>query len=263
MPRKEKSKIENQKSEIEIFSDRAALTRDAARRFIDIARNALDAGGRFSVALSGGTTPRELYALLATSEFSSQVDWQRVHVFFGDERAVPPDHAESNFKMANEALLSRVPLPAQNVHRIRTELPAEQAARDYETTLQEFFKLDADERGRARINSFPVFDLVLLGLGANGHTASLFPHTRVLRETQHWVAAEYIEKVKMSRITLTASVINAASNIVWLVAGADKAATVREVLRGAYHPDDLPAQLIKPREGNVVWLLDQAAAKEL
>ncbi|CAG0946102.1 6-phosphogluconolactonase [Anaerolineae bacterium] len=264
MPREEYSKIENQKSEIQIFPDRAALTRDAARRFIDIARNALDAGGRFSVALSGGSTPHELYALLATPKYSSQVDWQRVHVFFGDERAVPPDHAESNFKMANEALLSRVPLPAPNIHRIHAELAPDDAAREYEKELREFF----GQGGTGGIEGtsgkvLPRFDMVLLGLGANGHAASLFPHTRVLRETQHWVAAEYIEEVKMSRITLTAPVINAASNIVWLVAGADKAATVREVLRGAYRPDDLPAQLIQPRDGRVVWLVDQGAASEL
>jgi 6-phosphogluconolactonase len=209
--------------------------------------------------------------LLAIPTLASQVDWQRVHVFFGDERAVPPDHAESTFKMANEALVSRVPLPAPNIHRIRAELAPEDAAREYETTLQEFFgrgltRMDADNQNDLRPSALvrvPTFDLILLGLGANGHTASLFPHTRVLREVQRWVAAEYIEEVKMSRITLTAPVINAASNIVWLVAGADKAATVRAVLRGAYRPDDLPAQLIQPRDGRVVWLVDREAAREL
>ncbi|MBI5651066.1 MAG: 6-phosphogluconolactonase [Chloroflexi bacterium] len=264
-----------QSPEIEIFSDRAALTRDAARRFVACARDVIAARilsggeGYFSVALSGGSTPRDLYALLATPEFSMQVDWARVHIFFGDERAVPPDHADSNFKMANDVLLARVPLPAQNVHRIRTELAPDEAAREYERELRDFFvnstlRVSGTERsGVESKDVLPRFDLVLLGLGANGHTASLFPRTRVLREQARWVAAEYIDEIKMNRITLTAPVINASANILWLVAGADKAATVRAVLRGAYCPDDLPAQLIAPRDARVVWLMDRDAAREL
>jgi 6-phosphogluconolactonase len=253
--------------EIKIFPNRAALTRDAARRFVARARKAIDARGRFAVALSGGTTPRDLYALLASPEFSAQVDWSRAHVFFGDERAVPPDHADSNFKMANDVLLARVSLPAQNVHRIRAELGADDAAREYEKELREFFAREGNRGNKGNEgsegNNFPRFDLILLGLGANGHTASLFPHTRVLRETTRWVAAEFIDEVKMARITLTAPMINAARNILWLVAGADKTATVRAVLRGDYRPDDLPAQLIAPRDARVVWLIDRDAAREI
>jgi 6-phosphogluconolactonase len=253
--------------------DRAVLAHNAATRFAALARESIHAYGRFAVALSGGSTPRELYALLATPAFASQVDWARVYFFWGDERAVPPDNAESNYRMTNDVLLARVPVPPENVHRIRTELEPEQAAREYEIELRKFFDWDADRRRQTQIKnrhprssaliSVPNFDLILLGLGANGHTASLFPHTRVLHEMQRWVAAEYIDEVKMWRITLTAPIINAAANILWLVAGADKATTVREVLRGDYRPDDLPAQLIQPQSGKAVWLLDKSASEKL
>ncbi|MBI5305850.1 MAG: 6-phosphogluconolactonase [Chloroflexi bacterium] len=261
--------------EIQIVSDRGALARNAATRFVSLARQAMDARGQFAVALSGGSTPRDLYALLATPEISAQVDWSRVHVFFGDERAVPPDHADSNFKMAHDALFARVPLPAENIHRIRAELAPDVAAREYENEMRAFFSPSPAERERLGMEvetpspaergrvGVGVLDLVLLGLGANGHTASLFPHARALRETERWVVAEYIAEVKMNRITLTAPVINAAATILWLVAGADKATTVREVMRGAFRPDELPAQLIRPPNASVVWLLDQAAASEL
>ena len=272
------------KPEIVILPDRAALARDAATRFVALARESIQTRGRFAVALSGGSTPRELYARLATPEFASQVDWACTHFFWGDERAVPPDHPDSNFKMANDVLLSRVNVPAQNIHRIRAELPAEDAAREYEGELREFFNSPLSLRAAERqsnpqstleiatspnasrllaMTGTPWFDLILLGLGANGHTASLFPHTRVLRESQRWVAAEYINEVKMWRITLTAPVINAAANILWLVTGMDKAETVHAVLRGAYRPDDLPAQLIRPANSKCVWLLDAAAASRL
>ena len=256
-----------------VLSDRSALARETALRFGALAREAITTHGTFSVALSGGSTPRDLFVLLAMREFAPQIDWAHVHVFWGDERAVPPDHPDSNYRMANEALLAHVPIPGSHVHRIRAELPPEDAAREYAKELREFFNLDADERGQTQMGKnnprssalvgVPSFDLILLGLGANGHTASLFPHTQVLRETQRWVAAEYIAEVKMWRITLTAPVINAAKNILWLVAGADKAETVREVLRGAYRPEDLPAQLIQPTNGNVAWLLDKEAASKL
>jgi len=247
--------------EIVILPDRAALTRDAARRFVACAREAIGARGEFAVALSGGTTPRDLYALLATLEFAAQIDWSRVHIFFGDERAVPPDHADSNFKMANAVLLARVPLPAQNVQRIRAEFGADDAAREYENNVREFFARKGNQGNEG--NAFPRFDLILLGLGADGHTASLFPRTRVLREPSRWVAAEHIEKLNADRITLTAPVINAARELIWLVAGADKAIAVRDVLRGEYRPDDLPAQLIAPRDARVVWLIDRDAAREI
>ena len=215
------------------------------------------------MALSGGSTPRDLYALLASPEFAAQVDWTRVHFYWGDERAVPPDHPDSNYRMTQEVLLSRVHPPPENVHRILAELPPADAARAYETTIHETLFQSPDRQGKDPPGKYPRFDLVLLGLGANGHTASLFPHTAVLHEATRWVAAEYVEEVKMYRITLTAPAINAAENILFLVAGADKAVTVRAVLYGEYRPEELPAQLIRPSAGHIVWLLDRDAANQL
>ena len=262
--------------EIAIVADRGALADAAAERFVTLAQEAIVARGRFSVALSGGSTPRDLYARLAAAEFSTQVDWARVFIFWGDERAVPPDHPESNYRMAYDTLLSHVNPPTQNVHRVLGEEKPADAAQAYEETLREFFAtpfpippspplgfgdLRPSSEGE-RVES-PRFDLILLGLGSNGHTASLFPKTAVLHETTRWVAAEYIEEVKMERITLTAPAINAAANILFLVAGSDKAATVRAVLHGDYRPEELPAQLIRPTDGHVAWLLDRDAASQL
>lgn len=235
--------------------DRTALARNGAERFLLIARRAIADHGVFQVALSGGNTPRDLYALLASPEFASLVDWSAVHFFWGDERAVPPDDPASNYRMAFEALLSHVPVPPENVHRIPAEQGAKQAAADYEEILRAWFRPPPDTP--------PPFDLILLGLGENGHTASLFPHTPVLHETQSWVAASYVNELGTDRITLTVPVVNAAENIVFLVAGAEKATAVRAVLRGEYRPEDLPAQLIQPTVGRVVWLLDARAAQGL
>jgi 6-phosphogluconolactonase len=260
-------------SEIIVLPDRAALAREAAARFVALAQSALATRGEFSVALSGGATPRDAYDLLASPEFASRVDWARIHFFWGDERAVPPDHPDSNYRMAYETLLARIQPPARNVHRIRAELAPADAAREYEEELQNFFQPQSAQRTQRKkenpatsvssmVNPARI-DLILLGLGADGHTASLFPHTRVLHERTRWVAAEYVEELEAHRITLTVPIINAAKNILWLVAGEDKAQTVREVLRGAHRPDDLPAQLIRPRDGRAVWLLDRDAAAQL
>ncbi len=248
------------KAEIHILPDREALAREAASRFVLIARQAIAARGRLAVALSGGSTPRDLYQLLATSEFSSQIDWSRAHLFWGDERAVPPDDPASNFRMANEALISRVPIPQHNVHRIRAELKPEDAAREYEQILYDDIlggTILQTENGVGRL------DLILLGIGEDAHTASLFPRTHALRETVRWVAANYVEKLKAYRITLTPPILNAAANIWFLVAGADKANAVHAVLRSDYRPDEFPAQLVQPTNGQVVWLLDQAASGKL
>lgn len=235
--------------------DRAALARNSAERFVLAAHKAIEQQGRFSVALSGGSTPRALFELLATPEFSSQIDWQRVHVFWGDERGVPPTAPASNYQMANQVLLVRVPIPRENIHRILSEMPAADAARAYANTLREHFHPEG--------GALPRFDLILLGLGENGHTASLFPHTKLLHNDTDWVASEYIAEVKMERITLTAPVINAAKEVLFLVTGGDKAPTVRAVLQGEYRPEDLPAQLVRPSDGGPVWLLDCDAASKL
>ncbi len=243
--------------EIVALPDRAALAEQAAERFVSIARNAMAVREMFTVALSGGSTPRDLYALLATPKFSTQIQWTYTHVFFGDERAVPPHHPDSNYRMANEALISKIPIPQENVHRILGESKPDDAARVYEQILREFFAPTLSRVG------VPRFDLILLGLGADGHTASLFPHTPALRETARWVIAYFVDETKKNRITLTAPVINAAENILFLVAGAEKVQAVRAVLRGDYRPDDFPAQLIQPTQGRVVWLLDREAASAL
>ena len=184
--------------------DRKALALNAAQRFVMLARDAIGDHGRFSVALSGGSTPRELYALLAQPEFAEQVNWERVHLFWGDERYVPSDDAESNYRMAFETL-GKLPIPAGQVHRVPTELESGQAAVEYEQTLRDFFKVEGDR--------FPSFDLVLLGMGANGHTASLFPQSPALSETTHWVVAQYVDEVQMHRITLTAPILSCEENI--------------------------------------------------
>jgi 6-phosphogluconolactonase len=181
------------------------------------------------------------------------VDWARVHVFWGDERCVPPDHAESNYRMAREALLDQVSIiPAQNVHRMRGEIDPEEAADGYETDLRACFGVSAPPR----------FDLILLGMGDDGHTASLFPGAEAIREQARWVAAYYVEKLGAWRLTLTPVVLNAAANVIFLVVGAGKAARLREVLDGPYQPDRLPAQVVRPSDGRLLWMVDQAASSE-
>lgn len=254
--------------DVVVFPDRSALARNAATRFIAIAQSSIRERNKFSVALSGGSTPRDLYVLLATQEFSSQVDWARVHLFWGDERCVPPEHPDSNFKMANDTLISRVPIPATNAHRIHGEIAPEEAAREYEGTLRKFWVIEeippqSPLTQGDKADGMPTLDLVLLGLGTDAHTASLFPHTPALHETARWVAAQYIDKLKAYRITFTPPLINAAKNILFLVAGADKAEAVQAVLGGKYSPDDYPPQLIQPKQGHVAWLLDQAASANL
>lgn len=237
---------------LEVYSDRAALSSAAAERFAILSEDAIRARGRFSVALSGGSTPRLMYEDLAGEIFRARVDWSRAFFFWGDERAVPPDDPESNYRMADEALLSRVPIPRENIYRIPAERPVDEAAAEYERQLRNFWG-----------NKLEGFDLVLLGLGTNGHTASLFPHTSALQERARWCTAVWVQELNANRITLTPPVLNCGANLIFLVAGGDKAKVVREVLRGPYEPDRLPAQLIRPETGSYVWLLDRDAAREL
>lgn len=239
--------------DIRIFETAEEVARAAANYFAEIAVSSIDTEGRFSVALAGGSTPRRTYQLLATEEYRNRIDWSKVHIFFGDERSVPPTHADSNYRMAEEAMISLLPIPAPNVHRMVGEGDAVANASLYEGELQTFFD------GA----SWPRFDLVLLGMGDDGHTASLFPGTEALSEARAWVAANWVEKLKTYRITLTAPAINHAANIIFLVAGAGKAERLPEVLRGARNPLRLPSQLIQPVAGKLVWLVDKAAAEGL
>jgi 6-phosphogluconolactonase len=241
------------KENVHIFEDAEAVAQAVAQRFVELARASIGANGRFSVALAGGSTPKRVYELLATPDFSPQVEWQHVHIFFGDERTVPPDHADSNFRMASEALLNHVPLPKANIHRINGVGDAAANANLYEWELQEFF-------GKT---SLPRFDLIMLGMGDDGHTASLFPHTKALRENEKWVTENWVEKFNTFRITLTASVINNAAHVFFVVTGAGKADRLLEVLEGARDPDRLPSQLIQPTNGTLEWFVDKAAAAKL
>lgn len=240
-----------------VSPDLDTLSARAAELFVTLAQRAAEVeGNRFTVALSGGETPKRLYTLLSTAPYAAQIPWERVHVFWGDERHVPPDDPESDYLMAYEALLSKVPIPAENVHRIRAELPdAAEAARSYEQDLRGFFSLQPDE--------LPRFDLILLGMGPDAHTASLFPGVDALHDTERLVAAPWVEKFNTYRITLTPRVLNNAATVAFLVSGAGKAAVLRDVLEGPRQPDLFPAQLITPANGALLWLLDEAAAAQM
>lgn len=244
--------------QIQILADCEALSRAAAEAFCELAQAAVKERGRFSVALSGGSTPRDFYALLANPDapYRDQLAWENLHFFWGDERHVPPDHVDSNYRMAHEALLSKAPVPSENVHRIQAEMPdAEAAAQAYEEELRRFFQPPADQP--------PRFDLVLMGLGPDGHTASLFPQTAALHEKRRWVVANWVQKLHAHRITLTSPVLCCAGEARFLVAGGDKAIALRDVLHGPYHPDQWPAQIFRNCSAHVVWTIDQLAARQL
>jgi 6-phosphogluconolactonase len=236
-----------------VCKDAESVALAAARYFVQWAWQAIGQNGKFNVALSGGHTPETLFQLLASQEFRAQVDWGRVELFWGDERAVPPESKESNYGVARRELLIRVPIPGANVHRMEAEKPnIGRAAQDYEDLLRE--KLPLDSRG------FPRFDLIFLGLGPEGHTASLFPGVRGTRETSRWVSTPLVPKLGAKRMTLTLPVLNAGHRVMFLVAGAEKAEILYTVLAGtSEHP--LPAQLVRVPDGQRMFLCDEAAAK--
>ena len=239
--------------DVRVLADAEEVARAVAERFAELARAAVAERGVFSAALAGGTTPRRVYELLAGEDFRAQVPWEGVHVFFGDERAVPPDHADSNYRMAHEALLSLVPIPAENVHRMRGEGDAAANASLYEDELRGYFG-DAE---------WPRLDLVMLGMGDDGHTASLFPNTSALEEQRAWAVANWVEKFDAWRVTLTAPAINRARHIIFTVTGAGKAERLAEILKGERDPTRLPSQLIEPSDGKLEWFVDKAAAASL
>ena len=237
-------------ADIRILNTPQELFQAAAAEFIALASTAIRDHEKFSVALSGGSTPKSLYSVLAKATLS----WEKIFFFWSDERHVPPDHPDSNYRMAKEALLSKVPVPPENIFRVRAEeKDANVVARDYEEALRSFFRL--------RPGEFPRFDLILLGLGPDGHTASLFPNTPALNETKRLVVANWVEKFKTNRITFTYPVLNYAACVIFLVSGGDKSEIVREVLEnpGA----DLPSQKVHPANGRLLWLLDKDAASKL
>lgn len=242
--------------EIEIFPSVEELNNFALEQIVQLSAEAIGKRGIFTIALSGGSTPKKLYEMLAQENLQGLINWHQVHFFFGDERHVSPDSEESNFRMANEALFSKIDVPHQNIHRFQTEEPdAEIVAEKMENELREFFGLAENE--------FPHFDLILLGMGADGHTASLFPETSALKETTRLVTENHVEKFQTFRLTFTLPTINHARNIIFLIAGEDKAETIREVLQTASNEEKFPVQLIKPLDGNLTFLLDSKAANLL
>jgi 6-phosphogluconolactonase len=237
---------------VRVCTNPTEVARAAARLFVEWAWQFIAREKSFCVALAGGNTPREMYRLLSTPEFRTQVDWARVHLFWSDERAVPPDHLESNFGMVRRELLLRIPIPSENVHRMDAERPnLGRVAQEYEEVLRRYLRLDP--------NGFPRFHVVLLGMGVDGHTASLFPGSRKLRDTLRWVSTPIHPKLRSRRMTLTLPVLNAAHQVLFLVTGAEKAWAVREVLQGKSDPP-LPEQLVTLPRGQRLFLVDEAAA---
>lgn len=235
---------------VKILKDEEAIAEFVARQIIQSAQNAIAEHGQFTLALAGGSTPKLLYNLLGTT-YRDDVDWSKTHLFWGDERAVPPDHPDSNFRMVQGALLEHIPHPV-GVHRIMGELEPSEAARRYGQRLAEIFSPNA-----------PVVDLILLGMGADGHTASLFPHTEALNETEEWVVANHVPQLDIWRITLTYPVLNNARQVIFMVAGENKAERLYEVLHGEVRPFDLPSQAVNPAQGDVTWAVDYEAGRKV
>jgi 6-phosphogluconolactonase len=239
--------------EIRILEKPGDLFEAGARIFVAEANNAVDNTGRFTVALSGGSTPKGLYSLLASGR-AGAVPWENIHFFWGDERHVPPNHADSNYRMANEAMLAKVPVPAQNIHRVHAEDAAQSAAAAYEQELVRFFQLQQGQ--------FPRFDLIFLGMGPDGHTASLFPGSPGLSENHRLVIANWVEKFNAYRITFTFPVLNHAQNVLFLVGGADKASALHKIFDNENEGEELPAGRIHP-SGKLIWLVERPAASLL
>jgi 6-phosphogluconolactonase len=239
-------------AEIQVVSSDEAFISAAAGQFVAAAKGRVEEGGRFSVSLSGGGTPRPVYAALAQPSIRDQVDWAKVDLFWGDERHVPPTDPDSNYKMVKEVLIDCVPIPKENVYRVPAEMEVRMAAFSYEETLRDYFK-----------GEWPVFDFVFLGMGADGHTASLFPHSAGLNEEQRWFIANYAPERETWRLTLSKKAINASRQILVLVRGAGKAERLKAVLTGPAQPEAMPVQLIHPEDGEMRWLVDEAAARLL
>jgi 6-phosphogluconolactonase len=238
---------------IQILPAPAELFLAAAEEFARVGNLAIAARGRFTVALSGGSTPKSLYSLLAAQH--AAFDWEHTFLFFGDERHVPPDHPDSNYRMVNEALLTKISIPAENVFRVKAENPdAAAAALEYENELRRFFALQPGE--------FPRFDLILLGMGPDGHTASLFPGSEGLNEQSRLVIANWVDKFNTHRITFTFPVLNHAAQVMFLASGSDKADMVHQILEGKHTPP-YPSQQVQPIDGTLLWMLDEAAAAKV
>ncbi len=239
---------------VQIVPDSAALARAVADVFIATANQAVEKKGGFTVALSGGSTPKALYSLLINDhDLYARVPWQKIDFFFGDERSVPPDHPDSNYRSAQDGMLSKAPVSPERVFRMKGEYKeTEKAAAEYDHLLREFFHLSAGE--------LPRFDLIMLGMGPDGHTASLFPGTKALNEHHRLVVSNWVGKFYTHRITMTAPVLNNAACVMFMAGGQDKAQPLKAVLEGPYEPAQLPSQLVRPVNGKLLWLVDKSAA---
>ena len=243
--------------EIRILADGAAIAKRAAQEFVQAAASAVREKNAFNVALAGGSTPKALYSLLVSDPvLHSQVPWDKMHLFFGDERHVPPDHPDSNFRMATEAMISKSPLKPEQVTRIKGEYPdADQAALEYEKSLRDYFHLKSGD--------YPHFDLLLVGMGNEGHTLSLFPGTKALHADGRIAVRNWVGKLDTDRITLTGPAASNSAEILFTVTGVDKAPALKSVLEGPFEPDQLPAQSLQPKNGKLLWLVDAAAGSLL
>ena len=253
---------------VKVFPDMESLNAGATEWLLAACGEAIRSHGRCALALSGGSTPRGLYRLLAGEGWRGRFDWERIQIFQVDERVVPPDHPDSNFGMLQRELLNPTAIPERNVYRIRTELGAEAAAKDYELRLLESLSTAAsattDLAGIPQAaEGIPAFDIVLLGMGPDGHTASLFPETEALQERHRLVLGYRVEKLNAWRITLTLPVLNEAYKVLFFVAGGNKAATVREVFESDWTEERLPAAMVNPRSGLLYWHLDREAASAI
>lgn len=238
--------------QLHTYSDSTALSRAFVDWLIEYVHDVVQKQGRFTVALSGGSTPQQVFELLATDEYRDQMPWAQWHVFWGDERDVPFEDERNNARMAYKTLLDHVPVPADQIHVMQTDSTLDNAVADYEAVLHTYFD-----------NQATTFDLVMLGMGDDGHTLSLFPGTAVIHETGQWTKAYFLPAQDMYRITLTTPVVNKAACIAFLVTGPKKATALHEVLEGAYQPDTYPSQVIKPENGNLHWFIDEEAASQL
>lgn len=231
--------------EIKRFDGAGSLAKAVADEIVDLVKKTLEHKDRFTFVLSGGSTPKKLYELLASAEYKDQIDWEKVHIFWGDERYVPFTDEKNNAKMSFETLLDHVPVVRDHIHVMRTDLPADESSTHYEEILKQYFGENAKH----------TFDLVLLGMGSDGHTLSLFPGYPIVHETEKWADSFFLQEQNMYRITLTRSVVNKSHNIFFLVAGADKAEALNQVLEGQPNPDKYPSQVIRPEDGRLLWFL--------
>jgi 6-phosphogluconolactonase len=242
-------------SEVKVFDLPEDLFLNSAEKIVSIAKEAIQKSGKFSLALSGGQTPKSVYAVLASPDFKNKIDWKKVHVFWGDERPVVCTHPDSNYRMAKESLLDGVGIPPGNIHRIGSEEDPMLAAQQYEDELRDFFDIGE--------GAFPAFDLILLGMGDDGHTASLFPESEALVIKDRLVVDNYVKKLNTHRITFTFPVINNAHNVLFLVSGSTKSKMIKRVLENTDAENILPSQNVDPKNGSLFWFLDKAAASDL